>query len=620
MSGFAVLLDEDRGRRSPAARDALVNAMLGRLRHRGPDRVGSAQARGCALGHCMLETSAEDVGAVQPHTHGGMLIVADARLDNRAELFAALPDELTDETTDSDLILRAYAHWGTACAARLLGDFSFAIWDEPRRQLYCARDQLGIKQLFYHHRQSSFRCASEAFALFADAELRPRPHLPSVALYIVDTYSENGQSLYEDVFALPSAHQLVARRGMLKLERYWSPDRRRRLPRMGDEEYAALYRETFAEAVRARLRSNGPVGVLLSGGLDSSAVACESERQRRAGHAPSTSIALLHFDFGVLECDETSFSQAVGRHLDSPVVNLDALALHDTTGPAVSTQLPDLYYHPGAMLWRAVHDEASKRGIRTLFTGFGGDDCTLRTGEEVVDDLARGQLRAAARGCGLTKRPFALEPWRQLLSAALRTRLPESILTARRMLRRRPREAPLAPKPWRWVLQNERDTRRRRRARPRPDCVSAALWDYFEESAHHSVMSHTDRLAASSGVEYRHPLLDLRLIELLLSMPREQRFSRGTRKPKPVMRRALRGILPVEVYRRADAPQFESHLVAAMVHHGKRIRGLFQNSRLEQLGLIPPDLAQRARLAAEGQALYCFLNHATMELWLRQFD
>ncbi len=620
MSGFAVLLDEDQQRRSPAARDELLNAMLGRLRHRGPDHTATAQARGCGLGHCGLETTAHDVGERQPREQGGVVIVADARLDNRAELIDSLPDDLLDEAADSDLILRAYAQWGTSCAARLRGDFSFAIWDGPREQLYCARDQLGIKPLFYLHRQGSFRCASEAFALFAGGELQPRPHLPSIALYIVDAYTENGQSLYEDVFALPSAHQLVARRGMLKLQRYWSPDPWRRLPRMGDEDYAALFRSAFGEAVRARLRSNGPVGVILSGGLDSSSVACESERQRRQGHGPSQRATLLHFDFGSLECDETSFSQAVAGRWDLPIVNLDALSQDDATDPQLSRKLPDLYYYPGALLWRALHEEASNRGIRTLFTGFGGDDCMMRTGQELVDDLAAGQLRTAARACGLTSRPLSWQPWRQLLGAWLRRRLPEPSLEIARTLRSSPRGALLAPKPWQWAAQHHRDTQRRLRARRCPDRVSAALCDRIEESVQHLVMSHTDRLAASSAVEYRHPLLDLKLFELLLSMPREQRFVTGTRKPKPVLRRAMRETLPVEVYRRVDAPIFTSHLAASMSQHAALIRSLFRDSRLEQLGLITKDHAKRAHLAVGGQALYRFLNHATMELWLRQLD
>src|SRR5690349_6199631 len=130
----------------PVAREDIA-AMSAALAHRGLDRDGLWSGSGVALGHRLLITTAESLTEVQPvvHSHRELVLVADARIDNRAELLAALHFPRVSSVTDSDIILASYERWGQDCVNRLIGDFVFAIWDGRSRTLFCARDPMGVR-------------------------------------------------------------------------------------------------------------------------------------------------------------------------------------------------------------------------------------------------------------------------------------------------------------------------------------------------------------------------------------------------------------------------------------------------------------------------------------------
>ncbi|MDB4998098.1 MAG: asparagine synthase, glutamine-hydrolyzing [Myxococcaceae bacterium] len=224
MSGIVALYRLDG---APASR-AIAGAMLEAQRHRGPDAQACRVDGSIALGHCLLATTPGDAFVRQP-LHDGKAdrwLVADVRLDNRAALFAAGlgGQRAHDEVSDAELVLAAYDRWGDRGVEHLVGDFAFALWDAPRRRLFCARDHLGVRQLYYHRDVRTFRCASEMQPLFADPSVVRRPHRVSVGLFLIDEYNEREQTLYDGVFSLPAGHTIAVTADAFRIAAYWRPD------------------------------------------------------------------------------------------------------------------------------------------------------------------------------------------------------------------------------------------------------------------------------------------------------------------------------------------------------------------------------------------------------------
>ena len=186
MSGFVGIVNLD----NKPIDDRLLGRMTGFMAFRGPDRQRTWHNGSVGFGHALAITTNESERECQPLTLDRQIwIVADARIDARADLLAQLAEKgeaAPGDTTDVELVLRAYRAWGRACVDHLLGDFAFAIWDAPRRELFCARDHLGVKSFFYAagrpypDRQQHARLRADASSGLRHAERPRRRRLPAV--------------------------------------------------------------------------------------------------------------------------------------------------------------------------------------------------------------------------------------------------------------------------------------------------------------------------------------------------------------------------------------------------------------------------------------------------------
>jgi asparagine synthase (glutamine-hydrolysing) len=615
VSGVAAVYE-----RSGAPADvALITAMLARLRRRGPDRSAQHADGSVALAHAMLATTPEDAIDRQPlrsRTRQAW-IVADARVDNRRELEAlrAAAGEPAGEVSDAELLLWAYQRWGEACPSRIVGDFAFVIWDAERRCLFCARDRLGVRQLYYHVDAGSFRCASEMQVLFADGRVARRPHRRSMALFLTYNYAERDETLYEDVRALPPGHVLVVTATSIRREAYWQPDPWRAIHGTEDD-YAARFREVFSAAVGSRLRASRPVAAQVSGGLDSSSVACEAERLRRAGLANGPALTLVRAVFPGLACDERRYSQAVADHLGLPIVSCSPADVPDLC--RLEQAYPDLYFHPTLTMIDPVLDDVRRQGIRVVLTGAGGDQMMQPTGYEAAHDLRRGRVRAAIDAVELLSAPLSRATWRRLAGQALWAFAPR----ATALLRRARRPAPL---PWPWLSREAAEivrahlaTEERETRSLHPDPHVAELCRGLTHGVGNLLPAALDdRAGAMRGLELRHPFTDVRVVELLLALPSEQRVAH--RQSKRVLRRAMGGALPSLVRERVDKAEFGSY-VGRVFLQGRRdaLQRLFRASLLEEHGLVEPSALRRLLDAPpEAQDPLALTNLTAMELWLR---
>ena len=257
---------------------ALVTRMVSTLEHRGPDQAGIYADPGVALGHCRLSIVGLDDGC-QPiaNEDGTLWIVYNGEIFNYPELRRELEAKghRFATATDTEVLLHLYEEYGSEGLKLLIGQFAFAIWDSLKRELFLARDRVGIRPLYYHQAPGSLFFASEIKALLVAAPLTPE--LDPVALHQVFSFwtTLTPRTCFNGVLELPPGHYLVAREGRVVEQQafwqlpYYPPEARY----SGSREQAVEELQTLLlDAVRLRLRADVPVGAYLSGGLDSSII------------------------------------------------------------------------------------------------------------------------------------------------------------------------------------------------------------------------------------------------------------------------------------------------------------------------------------------------------------
>jgi asparagine synthase (glutamine-hydrolysing) len=260
---------------------SVCHAMLQALSLYGKDDQSRYTGPSLAMGRCLLRLLPEDRFDQQPLSARGVTaLVADIRLDNRAELAAelGLSTQRAAEMADSDMLLAAWQQWGEGCVDHLSGAFSFAVWNEQEQHLLLARDHTGERPLFYTSTANSFAFASMPKGLHQLPYMAAEVDEDYLARYLTLANIPIEQTIFRHIQRLPSGCALSVRREKTKLWRYWRTDELKELRLRSPEEYLDCFREKFDQAVGARLRTTGGIGAQLSGGLDSGAVAATAAR------------------------------------------------------------------------------------------------------------------------------------------------------------------------------------------------------------------------------------------------------------------------------------------------------------------------------------------------------
>lgn len=287
MCGIAGLLSLD-GRPLPPNASQVVKAMTDSMSHRGPDGEGFWQKGPLALGHRRLSII-DLAGGAQPmeSADGRLCIVFNGEIYN----FQSLRKELENDgchfltSSDTEVILAAYAKWGADCLDRLEGMYAFALWDEQRKILFCARDRFGEKPFFYSAQNGYFCFSSELSALtllqdkcgFCDFSFSLDPY--AITRYLAYEYAPCPQTMFSEIKSLPPAHSLIVRDGNLAVDSYWEMPPPGPMPGKHQRELCVDLYDLLADAVKRRMVSDVPLGVFLSGGIDSTIVAGLMARQ-----------------------------------------------------------------------------------------------------------------------------------------------------------------------------------------------------------------------------------------------------------------------------------------------------------------------------------------------------
>jgi len=245
------------------------------LIHRAVDGSGAWHSDNIFLGHHKLAITPEQSAERLPFEMNGLVITSDTRIDNRDELINRLKGEMPvqPEISDASLILAAYRKWDEKCMDHIEGEFAFAIWNKKAHTLFCAVDHIGFRPLFYFDTPSVFIFSSEMKGIFAVKETPNVFNEESLIEYFF-RQSDMTKTHNDEIFALCGGHKLVVSHYRVDVERYWNPQPPGKYHFKKDDEWAGCLRDLLFQSVENRFRTNLPVGIGLSGGLDSSSIAC----------------------------------------------------------------------------------------------------------------------------------------------------------------------------------------------------------------------------------------------------------------------------------------------------------------------------------------------------------
>jgi asparagine synthase (glutamine-hydrolysing) len=580
VSGISGLFRLDGRAVDPGVLGAMSDAMT----HWGAE-ARKAWSQGClGLSHVMRWTTPESLREELPvaDDERGLVLTADARIDNRDELLDSLAMRGNqDLVTDSRLILAAYDTWGEACPERLEGDFAFAIWDARNQLLFCARDRFGVRPFYYHLSDRLFAFSSQLKGLLRLEEIPGRVNEAKVADYLGRTELDPATTFYQDVLQLPAAHSISVRRERAPLRRYWAPDASREVRLASDAEYDQALREHLTRAVRARVRSPFPVGSMLSGGLDSSAVVAIA-RQLVSGQNGGR----LHTFSGVFDlltqCDERTFIEAVvgAGGVEPHYVTSDRLDPW-ADSDAVLQEQQEPFPNPFLFVRRAICGLARELNVRTLLDGSMGD-AVVPSGIARLTELAgQGRWWRFATQLMVLKAtvyqnyevPLSSLAWERGIRPFAPPALVDAWRRAKRVLRPAPRRS------WSPIISPGLADRTRlaeRLTELRADFAGPARTAREEQrrflvSGMYHSFAPTGRTAAAFGMSAVHPYADRRLVEFCLALPSEQKLDRGW--SRWVFRRAF-AELPDAVRWRRDKSNLQP-LVMAMLF-GPSSRGLVE--------------------------------------------
>jgi asparagine synthase (glutamine-hydrolysing) len=614
---------DDTARRAgavPAAHE--IEAMNQALVHRGPDGGGTHLGPGIALGHRRLSIiDLSDAGAQPMYNEDGTLaLVFNGEIYNYLELIPELvaAGHVFRSRSDSEVILHAYEEWGEDCVQRFNGMWAFALWDARRQRLFLSRDRLGVKPLCYLEHGRRLLFSSEPAGIRAVVPV-DRADLGKLHAYLAYGYrTSDGRTLFEGIRELPPGHNAVADADGLRIRRYWSlPETRHDI---GADEAAQALRGLLTDAVRLRFRSDVPVALLQSGGLDSSVICTIVNDEIEAGRLAMTRVAGYTAVHPGHPYDE---SQAV-RALMASCPRVDSIELQPS-GQALAERLPEFIrqmQEPMASatsyahwcLMQAIHAE----GIKVVINGQGSDEALAGYGRYIVgyrllDLLAREPGRAWAEAGAMRERMGY--GW-----AFLAAQLAKALLGRRAASHWRARYAEgggrvLDPA---WTRDNPA-------ALPEvPGSLAGGNLDRHLRTqllgyGFNQILHYEDQSSMSQSVEIRSPFIDYRLMEFAFSLPLERLFSDGV--TKRVLREAYSRRLPASIadnHRKlgfatpfedwSAAPGFRAFLADLVGSESFRSRRLWDPKRLARQ-LLDPDSARR------GFPVWRFVN---AELWMRQ--
>ena len=600
----------------------MLNALAGALKPRGPDGTGIMHEGHIGLVHGHFWVTPEEVGEDQPLGKDHFWLTADARIDNRSELLPVLKDRIGPEIpSDAEIIIASYQEWGERCPRHLIGDFAFAIWDGHNQRLFCARDPVGIKPLHYAVIDETFVCGSDVGSILSTLDTLPRVHIPFLTDLLAGRYERwIHETAFQDVFRIPPAHYLVADSHGIVLERYWTFGANPKFQFRTAEEYTACFRKIFRESVLSRTRAISPIGLTVSGGLDSSSIACMVNHLKSSGEIgePCRIYSLVYDQIG--SADERTYLDTVLSACPSiPATRIPGdgfWGLHEFAGdrgfPLDDPETEVIRSGILALLRRAHEDRC-----RVVLSGYGGDQVMLTDAYMTPYTL---------KDVGIPRLPdelphfrrFTPSHWNLFMYSYITPFLPPVVKShIRRIIRKSGDDGFLTP------LCTADTSSHDFLPAPRLNSRSSRLIYSAVNNGLNAVYRATlDTYASYIGIDWRYPFYDRRIIEFMLSVPPYHSFRKGY--SRCILRKSMAGMVPEPVRMRMTKAHAGDVQDRGMREEEiGRVGLLLNNSHAVRMGLVNPAKLMRAWEMfrnAEDVPARPLVRYLCVEAWLRHHE
>jgi asparagine synthase (glutamine-hydrolysing) len=602
-----------------------IGAMNAAIAHRGPDSEGEFIDPGVALGHRRLSILDLSSAGHQPmfNEDHSLVLVFNGEIYNYLELIPELKaaGHVFRSHSDSEVILHAYEQWGEECVRRFNGMWAFAIWDVRQRRLFMSRDRLGVKPFCYLHRDGRFVFSSEPAGIMATGHI-VEANLAKLHSYLAFGYRiNNGETFFAGIRELLPGHNAVLNaEGALSLRRYWQlPESPNALPPTCERVEA--YRALLVDAVRLRLRSDVPVALLQSGGLDSSAICAVVNDEIAAGHLSMNEVTAYTAVHPGHAYDETAAVRALMAtcpHVRSVELAPDGELLAERLPGFVRTMQEPVFSATSYAHWslmRAVRGQ----GIKVVINGQGADEALAGYSRYIVGyrllDLfqtapmaALGEARAMHGRLGTGYHHLVMQTAKAMLgrrfASAYRARFTEGSTSV------------LNPSFNRTHADDLPDVHMQSGGGNLRHHMRSQLMEY----GFNQILHYEDQSSMSQSIEIRSPFIDYRLLELAFSLPEDELFSEGI--TKRVLRSGFEKRLPPSILHNhrkigfatpfeqwALTPAFRTMVTDIVRSPEFRGRRIWDAKKLADRLLDPG-------AAARGFPVWRFL---TVELWLRTF-
>ncbi|MBS1794809.1 MAG: asparagine synthase (glutamine-hydrolyzing) [Acidobacteria bacterium] len=592
--------------------------------HRGPDDGGLFTDERVGLGHRRLSIVDVSHGA-QPmfNEDGSLVIVYNGEIYNHADYREELEAKGHVYRThcDTETILHLYEEHGVECLEKLRGMFAFAIWDRREKTLFIARDRLGVKPLYYvHDADGSLFFGSEIKTLLEAAAVKPELNYDALPDQLANHGTSRDETLYKGVKRLLPGHFMVWQDGALRIEEFWDVNFEPKHRDRSDREFIDEWRELFRHSVRLRLMADVPLGMFLSGGIDSSAIAATMAQMVDAP------VKTFSVGFKEREANEFEYARVVAKAFKTEHHEITI------TPEQFFDELPNLVWHEDEPIGFIASvplyfvSKLAQKHVKVVLTGEGADEIMAGYGryaktlqlleygekyEALMPDFVRGLVKTGAEAIGgklsrtFLTRAADIENLFFDNFGVFPKAMQDKLLSAETKARIEDRD------PYRfqngWLAKTD----------------ARAVLDkllYVDTKTYlHELLMKQDQMSMAASIESRVPFLDHRLVEFTARMPVRMKL-RG-RDTKYLLREAMKGILPDEILTRSKMGfpvpvgswfrgAFRHVVDEYVLSERSRARGIFDEKFVREL------VGRHNAGENHDQRLWFLVN---FEIWQRRF-